>query len=105
MAGDMDAWKTLIEYNKADVLDLERIYLKIRAWDHLHPSASTHSPTAGRRVCTVCGSENVRATEKTVATAASVFQLFTCGDCGHHMRSRQSLLTTAQAANSLQNAK
>lgn len=106
MAGDMGAWEKLIEYNIEDVKDLERIYLRVRSWDHLHPSFATHKPIKGELVCTVCGSENVTLREgKTVSTAASVFQLYTCDDCGHHMRSRQSLLTTQQANNSLQNAK
>lgn len=91
--GDMEAWDKLITYNKQDVRDLEDIYLKLRPWDKSHPSAATHGPSVGRRVCTVCGSEDVRARDKTVSTGVSVFQLYTCNSCGHHMRDRQSKLT------------
>jgi hypothetical protein len=98
MAGDMEAWDNLIAYNKQDVQDLEDVYLKIRAWDTQHPSAATHGPSTGKPVCTVCGSEDVRArykedgSRKTVSTGVSVFPLYTCNDCGHHMRSRESLI-------------
>jgi hypothetical protein len=98
MRGDMDSWDTLISYNKSDVTKLERLYLDMRKWDKLHPSAATHGGSTGKRVCTVCGSEDVRATDKTISTKVSVFQLYTCGECGTHMRDRTSLLTAEQRA-------
>ena len=101
MRGDMDSWDTLIEYNKADVTKLERLYLDMRAWDKLHPSAATHGGSAGKRVCTVCGSENVSATDRTYSTGVSQFRVYTCGDCGSHMRDRASMLTAEQRSNIL----
>ena len=92
MDGDMEAWDRMVTYNKQDVLDLETIYMQLRAWDHQHPSVATTGRTAGRRACTVCGSENVVDTGRTVSTNASQFKLFQCDDCGHHMRARNSLI-------------
>jgi hypothetical protein len=101
MRGDMDSWDTLIEYNKGDVTKLERLYLDMRAWDKMHPSAATHGGSTGKRVCTVCGSEDVKSTDKTYSTGVSVFRIFTCGACGAHMRDRASMLTSDQRSNIL----
>lgn len=96
MAGDMESWEKLISYNKADVTKLERLYMDIRGWDKQHPSAATHGGGTGKTVCTVCGSEDVKPTGKTVSTGVSVFPLFTCQGCGAHMRGRSSLLSPRQ---------
>ena len=96
MQGDMDAWRTMIKYNEADVTRLEELYLEIRAWDRLHPSAATWGGASEVPTCTVCSSEDVEPTKKTVATGASVFPVWRCNECGHNMRGRTSLLTPKQ---------
>jgi hypothetical protein len=102
MHGDMDKWDKLIQYNKDDVTKLEQLYLDIRMWDKQHPSAATHGGSTGKAVCTTCASENVvplydeDGDRKTVGTGVSKFPLYICEDCGTHMRSRFSVLSTEQ---------
>lgn len=88
--GDAESWENMIEYNKIDVVQTERLYLDIRAWDHLHPSAAMH--VRGEFNCTVCGSWDVEEVpNKYVYTNSSKYQLFQC-KCGHNMRGRENLL-------------
>ena len=106
MKGDKAAWDQMKFYNKGDVTKLERLYLDLRGWDHLHPSMATHGSVSGVHQCNACGSENVHAVEdKTVSTNASVFQLYRCDDCEHQMRGRTNLLSKKQRGSLLMNVK
>jgi len=55
MAHDQDAWRKMAKYNKQDVVLLENVYLKLRAWHTSHPTLAFISGT----VCKICGSQNV----------------------------------------------
>jgi hypothetical protein len=103
LKGDDDAWETMLRYNVDDVVELEKLYLKIRAWDRLHPSTATWSGNVDVPTCTACGSEDIIETEKTVSTNSSVFRVYRCGSCGHNMRGRNTLLTKDQRSNVLMN--
>lgn len=96
MKGDEQAFEEMLEYNKQDVLLLERLYLDIRAWDKQHPSAATHGTVSDMPVCVTCGSEDVYETDHTISTGVSKFRVWECGDCGSQMRSRKSLITPEQ---------
>jgi len=53
MAGKRAAWKIMIKYNKMDVVLLEKVYLRLRAWIDNHPNiARVNRPDA----CPKCGS-------------------------------------------------
>lgn len=104
MQGDMTAWDKLVEYNEHDVLLLEQLYLRIRAWDKSHPSAAVINPSNHRR-CTVCSSENVEETNRHQYTNASAFKVYRCNDCGATMRARQSSLSPEQRENLLMKAR
>jgi hypothetical protein len=100
--GDMEAWDQLLAYNKDDVTKLEQLYLEIRGWDRLHPSAATAGGVRSTHVCTVCNSEDVELIPgKYHHTSVSKFPLFRCNDCGATMRSRDSVITPQQRANLL----
>jgi hypothetical protein len=105
MQGEKKAFEELMEYNRHDVLLLERLYRDIRAWDKSHPSIATHGMVSDMPVCTTCGSEDVYETDNTVSTGVSKFRVWECGDCGSQMRSRKSLLTTNQKQHLLVKAK
>jgi len=102
--GDTQSWEDMVEYNIQDVHLLERVYMKLRSWDHLHPSFATHT-NKDKPACTVCGSEKVELTGDTVKTSAQAYLGYKCGDCGHQMRGRSSVRTYAQSQNTLMNAK
>jgi hypothetical protein len=93
LKGDPYAWERMISYNESDVTKLEELYLKIRAWDHLHPSAATNAPLRDVPVCTVCGSTDIGPTGRTVSTGVSVFNTHRCNDCGNVMRERNSIVS------------
>ena len=41
LTGDMKAWRRMCKYNKQDVIVLEQVYLKMRAWQTTHPNMAT----------------------------------------------------------------
>jgi len=53
MAGDEDAWKTMCEYNKQDVILLEKVYLALRPWIKNHPNYNDFSEVSR---CPKCNS-------------------------------------------------
>lgn len=53
MAGDPKAWKTMKKYNKQDVVLLEEVYLKLRAWHTTHPKADLYRKLPEQ--CPMCG--------------------------------------------------
>lgn len=52
MQGNMKSWRTMIKYNKQDVLLLEKVYLELRKWMIRHPGNEYVQDNA--RVCHVC---------------------------------------------------
>lgn len=52
MAGDKRAFKKMVAYNKQDIILLESVYLKLRAWGS-HPLLNFGI------ICPTCGSKNV----------------------------------------------
>jgi len=86
MNADKDAWKTMINYNIQDVVELETVYLKLRSWDSIHPSVAVfHSDEVKR--CDKCDSTNIE--EKGLThTNVSSYILYQCKDCKGWLRSR-----------------
>jgi len=78
MAGEKDAWKKMEEYNKQDVVLLEKVYNKVMPWIKNHPNHNLYEDGA---VCPKCGSQYVqrRGVSKTLTLT---YQRFQCQDCG-----------------------
>lgn len=57
MAGKKKAWKKMEEYNKQDVILLEKVYDKLSPWMHNHPSVALLN--GDKEGCPTCGSSNV----------------------------------------------
>lgn len=85
MAGDKDAWERMRQYNSNDVIILEGVYLKLRAWDQKHPNVAIMYSDEIRR-CTVCGSAAIKELPQAAFTGVSVFQSYRCDNCGKVMR-------------------
>lgn len=80
------AWQTMEEYNIQDVMILERMYHKLKPWVKGHPNHGLYSGSTEAASCPNCGSSH--AIKRGFAyTAVSVFQRYTCGDCGTWFRS------------------
>jgi len=106
LSGNFESWTKMCEYNIGDVDLLEKIYLKLRAWDKSHPSISVLDNAAEER-CTICGSTNLTEgdSSQNTYTNLSSFTSMLCNNCGHWNRrrtthfgieKRKSLLTNAR---------
>lgn len=78
MAGDDAAWKKMEEYNKQDVLLLEKVYDKFRPWIKNHPNENLYTDKV---VCPVCGGNHLQRRGTSVAVNV-VRQRYQCIDCG-----------------------
>lgn len=98
--GNMKAWQEMERYNRADVLALEAVYLKLRAWDKRAPNAGPYvalDTEDGGHVCPICGS--VHTVKRGFQyTQAGKFQRYQCTNetCGAWSRDRINLLTKRQ---------
>jgi DNA polymerase elongation subunit (family B) len=78
MAKKAAAWRTMKEYNKQDVVLLERVYERLLPWITGHPNLSAYR---GSVCCTNCGSKKSQARGYSIFQSRS-YQRFQCKDCG-----------------------
>ena len=86
MNNDRKAWKRMEEYNKNDVVLLEKLYDRLKGWVKQHPN---HNAYSANLCCTNCGSSKLNK-RGTVRSKVSVFQRFQCQACGAWSRSNKS---------------
>lgn len=79
MEGDKKDWDKMIAYNKQDVVLLEKIYYKLRAWDKSSPNMNLI--LGGMLNCRVCHSQWVKK-EGTRKRLSGLIQEFSCNNCG-----------------------
>ena len=85
LAGNQVAWATMEEYNKNDVILLEKVYNKLLPWVKNHPNVSLYNGTP--MACTHCGSTNV-IKRGYYYTNTVKYQRFHCKDCGSWGKSK-----------------
>lgn len=102
MTGNPDSWNKMVDYNIQDVLVLEEVYLKLRAWDNRHPNVAIYGENDRIR-CTCCGSDKLTPTDGMAYTGVSAFAVWSCDDCGKYVRSRKNTLSKDKSANILAN--
>lgn len=84
--GDPSAWRVMEEYNKHDVVLLERLYYELRPWIRSHTNASIGSDEI---ICPHCGSSHIR--KKGFRNSATRrYARFVCNDCGTWFQSAAS---------------
>jgi DNA polymerase elongation subunit (family B) len=88
MNKDAAAWKKMEEYNKEDVLILERIYREFLPWIKNHPNVAVYNAVEGD-TCPNCGGGNLERRGFSF-TATGKYQRYRCGDCGSWSRDRKS---------------
>ena len=91
MNKDPEAWKTMEEYNKQDVVLLELVYNKMLPWIKNHPN---HNMYQSAEVCPTCNSSNIIKRGYSV-TSVSVYQRYQCKDCGAWSQAKKSAGHTA----------
>lgn len=102
MSGNKKAWNTMMGYNVKDVALLEKVYLKVRAWDTRHPNFGLYVDDL-EPMCLACGSKNLikKGTEKTLTQK---YRRLKCKDCGHNNRGRYTILEKAKRKTLITNA-
>jgi DNA polymerase III epsilon subunit-like protein len=86
LEGDESALNDMREYNKMDVVILEKVYLRLRPYIKNHPNTGLFIDKAG--VCPYCGSAHVNPIEGEYAfNNTTVNSLFRCNTCGAVSRS------------------
>jgi hypothetical protein len=81
MKGDKKAWRTMLEYNIQDVVLLEKVYLKLRAWGR-HPNLNLKQCV---NKCPVCQSNKIQSRGVGVNLSGK-YQRYQCQDCGRWSR-------------------
>lgn len=83
--GDPKAWAKMLKYNVHDVRLLERVYLKLRAYDEGHPN---YAVFVDRPVCPKCGGRIAYSGVRRLKTR--VYRRFYCTKCGSWGRDTKS---------------
>lgn len=87
MAGDREAFDTMLEYNIQDVMLLEEVYLALRPWMHNHPNLGVYCDEQTQ--CPKCGGTHLQYRGFST-TQAGRYRRFQCQDCGGWGRERLS---------------
>jgi hypothetical protein len=80
LEGNLQAWETMVDYNKRDVVLLEKLYLRLRPWAQNHPNVNAPE-IKGFEHCNTCGSENVQR-RGFIHTRLQTRQRWNCTSCG-----------------------
>lgn len=86
MNNDRAAWKRMEEYNKNDVVLLEKLYDRLKGWIKQHPN---HNAYSANPCCPNCSSRKLNK-RGTVRSRVSIFQRYQCQSCGAWSRSNKS---------------
>jgi uncharacterized protein YprB with RNaseH-like and TPR domain len=89
LRNELEAWEEMEEYNIIDVLALEELYSKFRAWDN---TINYNWYSDKEEYTCSCGSTKFHRNGY-VYTAASKFQRYRCVECGHETKGSQNLFT------------
>lgn len=89
MNKDPEAWKTMEEYNKNDVILLEQVYDRLLPWIHNHPNRGLYNLDTAL-VCPHCGSKSYRR-RGYAYTSACKYQRYQCKDCSTWFRGTTNL--------------
>ena len=89
--GETAALKEMEVYNRQDVDLLEDVYLKLRPWIKLHPSAALFIESE-EKICPSCGHDHL-VQKGNYMTQVSKFETYQCQKCGAFSRSRKSVVT------------
>lgn len=81
MKGDKTCWKKMAEYNVQDVVLLERVYNKLKAWMTNHPDVNIFEGNRKEGSCPVCKSCNLRKRGQSYLASGKKKQRYRCKDC------------------------
>lgn len=91
MAGDQDSLDKMSNYNINDVVILEDVYYKLRAWDSSHPNLNLYKRDVDVDLCPCCASKDLINTGKRTYTNVFAYEVFRCNNCGKIMKNRKAI--------------
>jgi hypothetical protein len=96
MQNDPKAWKKMKQYNKQDVVLLEKIYLKLRPWIDNHPSVAIIDNHLDG--CPKCGSDKLQSRGYRYTKVAK-YKRYQCMGCGGWCTGRRTEATNVEFVN------
>lgn len=87
LRGNDEAWDEMRDYNIADVVSLEELYLRLRPYMKNHPNVVRSNEEVR---CAKCGSSNIQYRGYYYTRAGLCYRRFVCLDCGGWGRVRFS---------------
>ena len=89
LRGEEAAWEEMKEYNIADVISLEALYIRLRPYMRNHPNVTRFNGDE-EVTCPKCGSHNIQWRGYYYTRAGLCYKRFVCMDCGGWGRVRYS---------------
>jgi hypothetical protein len=83
MRGNRASWQTMMEYNIGDVVEMEKLYMKLRPWIKGHPNPAMYS--ADKECCPTCGGDKMQKRGFEVGRTYR-YQRLKCMECGSWSR-------------------
>lgn len=102
MLNDEAAFAEMLEYNQMDVILLEQVYLKLRAWDQKAPNMNVYFNDDVKR-CPCCASDKLDIVDKQSYTKQSAFDTHVCKECGKMSRSKKNMRSKEAMQNTIVN--
>lgn len=87
MNGSNEDWAVMEEYNKNDVIILEKVYSKLKPWIKHHANHGLYNNT--NLVCPNCGGNHYHK-RGFAYTHAGKYQRFQCNGCGNWFRTKKA---------------
>jgi RNase_H superfamily len=81
LRNEEEAWKEMKEYNIADVISLEALYLRLRPYMKTHPNVVRDSD-GDVVTCAKCGSKNIQWRGYFYTRSGICYRKYVCMDCG-----------------------
>jgi DNA polymerase III epsilon subunit-like protein len=94
LAGNLEAWKEMEEYNRYDVLSLEELYTKMQPWDNT-VDFNIYTDDNAEYICN-CGHGEFREHENDYYTPSGRFTRYICTACGNETRGAKNKLSKAK---------
>lgn len=89
MAGSQVALNKMSEYNDWDVIQLEKVFIKLKPWIKNFPNYVLYNDVEDTDICPTCGSKHL-IEDGTYTTVANRYQLYRCSGCGNISRRRKA---------------
>ena len=91
MAGNKSAWKKMIQYNKNDVILLEKVYMRLRPYMTNHPNINVEDSL----LCPTCGSDKLQ-NRGWIVNIGFKRKRFQCRSCGRWCAGRNQRIISQE---------